>query len=273
MTRRAVTVGLVVCMLAGAGAGAVSAQEVYQPRSGQAGKDVVWVPTPPELVEKMLDMAEVTPKDVVMDLGSGDGRNIIAAARRGATAVGVEFNPDMVELSQRLAKEAGVDGKATFVQGDMYEADVSKASVLALFLLPANLDKLRDKFLAMPPGSRIVLNTFKVTEWEPDATEEVTDCMTWCTAYLVIVPARVEGTWTIEGGGELRLTQKFQVVTGTASLAAGSAEIPKGRLRGDQITLTIGETQYSGRVRGDRIEGTATTGTRKQTWTAIRARP
>lgn len=273
MTRSGFTVVLpLVSTLALVAPGSVAAQEVYEPRSGQAGKDVVWVPTPPELVEKMLDMAEVTPADVVMDLGSGDGRNIIAAARRGAKAIGVEFNPDMVELSSRLAREAGVADKASFVEGDMYEADISGASVLALFLLPANLDKLSDKFLALPPGTRIVLNTFRVTDWEPDATEEVGNgCMTWCTAYLMIVPARVEGRWSIEGGGELRLTQKFQVLAGSATTASGSVEIPNGRMRGDRIALTIGDTVYAGRVRGDRIEGTATTGSRQGTWTAVRA--
>ena len=128
----------------------------FEPTPGQAGKDVVWVPTPPELVEKMLDMAKVTPQDIVMDLGSGDGRNVIAAAKRGARAIGFEFNPDMVALSRRLAQEAGVPDRATFVEGDMFEADISKATVLALFLLPSNLDKLAPKFLALKPGTRIV---------------------------------------------------------------------------------------------------------------------
>ena len=112
------------------------------------------MPTPPELVEKMLDMAQVTPQDIVMDLGSGDGRNIIAAAKRGARAIGVEYNPEMVALSRRLAKEAGVSDRATFIEGDMFEADISKATVLALFLLPSNLDKLAPKFLALKPGTQ-----------------------------------------------------------------------------------------------------------------------
>ena len=140
-------------------------QKPFEPTVGQAGKDVVWVPTPVELVEKMLDMAAVTPQDVVMDLGSGDGRTIIAAAKRGARAVGVEFNPDMVELSRRRAKEAGVADKATFIEGDMFTADISKATVMALFLLPDNLDKLKDKLLALRPGSRLVLNTFGLHGW------------------------------------------------------------------------------------------------------------
>ena len=135
----------------------------YEPTPGQAGKDVVWVPTPQELVEKMLDMAKVTPQDIVIDLGSGDGRNVIAAAKRGARAFGFEFNPEMVALSRRKAQEAGVADRATFIEGDMYEADISKATVLALFLLPSNLDKLAPKFLALRPGTRMVNNTFQVT--------------------------------------------------------------------------------------------------------------
>src|SRR5690606_36409806 len=121
--------------------------------------------------ERMLDMARVTPQDFVMDLGSGDGRNIIAAAKRGARALGVEHNEKMVELARQRAAEAGVSERAQFVQGDMYAADISEASVLALFLLPENLDKLVDKFLALKPGSRIVMNYFTVSGWTPDRTD------------------------------------------------------------------------------------------------------
>ena len=181
----------------------------------------MWVPTPRELVEKMLDMAEVTPEDFVMDLGSGDGRNVIAAARRGARALGVEYNPDLVELSRSLAKEAGVADRATFVQGDMYTADVSQATVLALFLKPENLDKMQEKFLAMKPGTRIVLNTFPVTDWDPDVTETLgPPCSTWCTAMLVIVPARVAGIWQV-GDMQMNLKQDYQVVRGTIGNAEG----------------------------------------------------
>ena len=147
----------------------------FEPYSGQPGKDVIWVPTPPELVEKMLDMARVTPKDYVVDLGSGDGRNVIAAARRGARALGVEYNPDMVALSRRNAAREGVAEKAKFVQGDMFEADISRATVLALFLLPDNMRKLKPKFLALKPGARIVTNGYEIDGWEP---EEVSRMLT-----------------------------------------------------------------------------------------------
>ena len=229
-------------------------QKPFEPTVGQAGKDVVWVPTPPELVEKMMDMAQVGPNDIVMDLGSGDGRNIIAAAKRGATAIGVEFNPDMVELSNRLAKDAGVAGKASFVQGDMYTADISKATVMALFLLPDNLRKLTDKFMALRPGSRLVLNTFAIPDWEADVTETIQgDCVSWCTSLLYIVPAKAGGTWKT-AQGELMLNQAFQNVTGTLTTNGKTVNVT-GKLRGDQITLNAGGTTLSGKINGDRIEG------------------
>src|SRR5688572_30540096 len=180
---------------------AVSPQKPYEPKVGMPGRDAVWVPTTPAMVEKMLDMAKLAPSDVLVDLGSGDGRMVIAAAKRGIRARGVEFTPELVEHSRRLAREAGVADKATFVQGDMYVADISDATVLALFLLPENLDKLKDKFLALEPGSRIVLNTYKITGWEPDVTEVITgDCTSWCTSMLHFVPAKVSGAWRLPQG-------------------------------------------------------------------------
>jgi ubiquinone/menaquinone biosynthesis C-methylase UbiE len=171
--------------------GPAALQEPFKPQVGQKGKDVVWVPTSPALVEKMLDLAKVTADDFVMDLGSGDGRMVIAAAKRGARAVGVEFDPNMVTLSRQLATEAGVADKATFVEGDMFEADISKATVLALFLLPDNLRRLEPKFRDLQPGTRIVVNTFGIPDWNPDATEEITEnCTSWCTAMLYHVPPR-----------------------------------------------------------------------------------
>lgn len=259
--KNVVNVAVVVALLAVATP--VSAQDKpFEPVVGQAGKDVVWVPTPPELVEKMLDMAKVTPQDVVMDLGSGDGRNIIAAAKRGATAIGVEYNPDMVALSNRTAKEAGVADKAHFIEGDMYTADISKATVMALFLLPDNLRKMTEKFLALKPGSRLVLNTFAIPEWEADETETIQgDCASWCTSLLYYVPAKVAGTWKTPQG-ELTLTQEFQVVSGTLT-ANGNTVSVSGKLRGDHLTLNGGGTELVGKVVGDRIEGA--------NWSATRA--
>jgi precorrin-6B methylase 2 len=261
-------IAVVFFLLSAGSAGFASAQSVAAPTPGQPGKDVVWVPTSPELVEKMLDMAEVTSSDFVIDLGSGDGRNVIAAAKRGARALGVEYNPDLVELSRQRAEAAHVSDKATFVRGDMYAADVSQATVLALFLTPEVLDRMTDKFLAMKPGARIVLNTFPITEWEPDATETIgAPCKAWCTAVLVIVPAHVEGTWK-SGDTQMTLRQDYQFVSGTL----GGQRVT-GRLRGVHITLKSENTEYSGDVSADRIEGTATREGRQTPWIAVRSQP
>jgi SAM-dependent methyltransferase len=251
----------------------VVAQQVVEPTIGQAGKDAVWVPTSAEMVEKMLDVAKVTPQDFVVDLGSGDGRTIIAAAKRGARALGVEYNEDLVELSRHRAREAGVADNATFAQGDMFEADISKATVLALFLLPENLARLRDKFLALPPGTRIVLNTLGIPEWEPDSRDVlVGDCVSWCTALLHIVPAKVAGSWEL-ASGELNLEQKFQMVSGTLSSSSGAAApVSDGRLLADQISFKVAGEEYTGRITGDRIEGTAISSGNKRSWTATRRR-
>ena len=242
----------------------------YEPTVGQAGKDVVWVPTTPEMVEKMLDMGKITPQDVVMDLGSGDGRLIIAAAKRGARAIGVEYTAEMVDLSRQRAKEAGVADRASFIQGDMYEADISKATVMALFLLPHNLEKLRDKLFNLTPGSRIVLNTYKIPGWEPDESDTMEgNCSSWCTVMIHYVPAKVAGTWQLGGGsGQITLTQDFQMVTGELVMGANRTPITAGKLKGEEITFTAGSVEYTGRVTGTRMEGTY--GPNKTRWSAER---
>ena len=249
---------------------AVAAQPsaAYEPKSGQPGKDVVWVPTPDNLVEKMLDIAELTPRDFVIDLGSGDGRAVIAAARRGVPALGVEYDDKLVELARERAAEAGVAGKARFVQGDMYEADISRASVLILFLLEDNLDRLAPKFLAMPPGSRIAINTYTVSGWTPDRTERIDkNCDVWCTAHLYIVPAKADGSWRL-GEGTLTLRQNFQMLHGTMTRRGELSQISDGRLRGDRISFSIDGVRYEGRVAGDKIMGEAG----GKSWTASRVR-
>ncbi len=235
----------------------------YEPEVGQEGKDVVWVPTPQAVVDKMLDMAKVTPQDFVIDLGSGDGRTVITAAKRGARALGIEYNPDMVELSRRNAASAGVGDKAAFAQADLFESDFSKATVITMFLLPSINMQLRPKILDLKPGTRIVSNTFTMEDWEADETVTVTDgCGTnWCTALFWIVPAKVEGTWQLPQG-DLKLTQRFQTVTGTL----GSTPISDGRLRGDEITFNAGKVKYTGRVNGNVIRGTLAGG---GSWTAM----
>jgi precorrin-6B methylase 2 len=233
----------------------------FEPTVGQAGKDVVWVPTPQALVEKMLDMAKVTPQDFVMDLGSGDGRTVITAAKRGARARGVEFNPKMVELSRHNAAEAGVKN-AEFVQGDLFEADLSQATVITMFLLPDINLKLRPKILDLKPGTRIVTNTFTMGDWEADQTERIEDdCVSWCTALLWIVPAKVDGDWKA-ANETLHLSQQYQMLTGTL----GSQPISNGKMNGSEITFSVGTTKYTGTVSGRTIQGTAG----GRAWTASR---
>ena len=185
----------------------------FEPQVGQDGKDVIWVPTPQALVDKMLDMAKVTSKDYVIDLGSGDGRTVITAAKRGSKALGIEYNPDMVELSKRNAAKEGVSDKASFMKADLFESDFSQAQVITMFLLSSINLKLRPKILDLKPGTRIVSNTFDMGDWKPDEDATIPGCNSWCTAHLWIVPAKVEGTWTFPQG-ELTLRQTYQLIMG-----------------------------------------------------------
>ena len=242
------------------------------PEVGREGKDVVWVPSPDPLVDKMLELGGVTERDVLMDLGSGDGRLVIAAATRGARAVGIEYDPEMVELSRSTAAAAGVGDRATFVSADLFETDLSPATVITMFLLPELNMRLRPKLLELAPGTRIVSNTWDMEDWAADVTEVIDPCPGFCTALLWIVPARVAGTWRLDDG-ELVLEQQFQVVSGTLRNASGTTAIEDGRLRGAELTFRAGGASYTGRVRGDRVAGDADDGTRRFGWHARRTAP
>ena len=252
---------------------AQQAQQVktFQPEVGQAGKDVVWVPTPQVLVDKMLDMAKVTPSDYVVDLGSGDGRTVITAAKRGARALGIEYNPDMVELSIGNAAKEGVGDKAKFMKADLFETDFSQATVVTMFLLPDINLKLRPKILEMRPGTRVVSNSFSMGDWEADETYTVEEgCTSWCTALFWIVPAKVDGKWRL-GSGELTLTQEFQMLQGTFASNGKSMPISEARMRGDQITFSANGAVYTGRLKAGTMAGTVQTGNGQTTWSAVRA--
>jgi SAM-dependent methyltransferase len=257
--------------------------EKYRPHSGQEGKDVIWVPTPQALVERMLDMAKLTPKDIHYDLGSGDGRTVIAAAKRGARATGVEFNPEMVALSERAARREGVADKARFINGDIFKVDFTDATVVTLYLLPSLNLKLRPTLLRMKPGTRIVSHAFSMDDWRPDQTDNVEGR----TAYLWIVPASVEGTWRWEmaGGGsrayELALRQQYQQVDGLVRLDGKPGQVRNVKLHGDTIGFTINEPSgnnstvsrdFTGRVNGNRMEGTVklSNGAGETKWSASR---
>ena len=262
---------------------AAAQDKEYTPHVGQEGKDVIWVPTPQALVEKMLDMAKLTPKDIHYDLGSGDGRTVITAAKRGAQAFGVEFNPDMAKLAERNAAREGVADRTKFINGDIFQTDFSKATVITLYLLPSLNLKLRPTLLKMKPGTRVVSHAFSMDDWQPDQTENVEGR----TAYLWIVPAAVEGTWrwNVTPGqkeAELTLRQQFQNVEGLVRLDNGKmGQLRNVKLVGDLLTFSVleitgysGSTRrdYTGRVSGDTIQGAFRIGDGSEVkWTAHRA--
>ena len=233
----------------------------FEPKVGQPGKDVIWVPTPESLVERMLDMARVTAQDFVVDLGSGDGRTVIAAAKRGAKALGIEYNPDMVALSRANAEKAGVADRATFVQGDVFASDFSQATVVTMYLLPSLNLKLRSTLLAMKPGTRVVSHAFNMGDWDADETATVNGY----AAYLWIVPAKVQGRWQATGPSgtfELTLGQTYQKITGKVSGSGLTPGVADPILQGDRIEFTLVDTggrfvKFRGTVKGDVMEGTA----------------
>jgi hypothetical protein len=217
----------------------------------------------------MLDMAKLTANDYLMDLGSGDGRTVITAAKRGARATGIEYNPDMVELSKRNAEKEGVAGRAEFRKADLFETDFTQASVITMFLLPDINVRLRPKILDMKPGTRVVSNTFTMAEWEADETSTVSEANGYYrTALLWIVPAKVEGTWK-SAQGDLELKQAFQKINGSVKTGNGPVML-NGRLRGDEIRFTAGGAEFTGRVDGNVIEGTVSSGGKTSAWKATR---
>ncbi len=240
------------------GGSAIAQQKPFEPQVGQAGKDVVWVPSPDGLVVAMLDMAKVTKADYLVDLGSGDGKTVIAAAKRGVKALGIEYNPDMVALSRKNAAAAGVTSLATFTNGDIFQTDFSSATVVTMFLLPSLNVRLRPTLLDMKPGTRIVSNSFDMGDWEPDQSAGAKgECTSYCRAMLWVIPAKVEGNWKL-GDGQLVLQQKYQMLTGTL----GGTAISDAKMNGDTITFKVGARTYSGRVTGNSMKGTGWAATR-----------
>ena len=276
---RAAAAALLVATAAGAfvlyGANPAVRAAQDQPAVGQDGKDVEWVPTPEALIETMLDMAELRADDVLMDLGSGDGRLVIEAARRGARAIGVEYDAELVALSRERAADAGMSGQVTFLQADLFQIDLTEATVITLFLLPDLNLRLRPTLLDLAPGTRIVSNTWDMGDWAADETIQLDPCPGFCTALLWIVPARIAGAWTTEDGEyTFRFDQQFQVATGTLhQQGGGTLPLNEVALTGDALTARADGVLYRGLVDGDTITGTATTGGRQSAWTVTRAGP
>jgi hypothetical protein len=243
----------------------VAAQDKkFEPHVGQAGKDVVWVPTPDEVVDRMLTMAQVGPNDFHMDLGSGDGKIVIAAAKRGARSLGIEYNPDMVKLATENAQKAGVTGRASFRRADIFQTDFSQATVITLYLLPSLNIKLRPQILQMRPGTRVVSHSFTMEDWEPDEVSS----MDGRRAYFWVVPANVMGTWALEVAGQksdLTLEQTFQKINGYVALGPVHGGVRDARLSGANIAFTFVDAKgvkrdFSGKVNDRQMSGTFTDG-------------
>ncbi|HET9041789.1 MAG TPA: class I SAM-dependent methyltransferase [Burkholderiales bacterium] len=275
LARRTVAV-LALAAFAATAAAQAQKKEDFTPQVGQAGKDVIWVPTPEELVERMLRMAQTTPNDFVIDLGSGDGRIAIAAAKKfNARSMGIEYNPDMVEVSNRNAAKEGVAGKARFVKADIFESDFSQATIITMYLLPGLNLKLRPKLLDMKPGTRIVSHQFNMDDWQPD---EVTN-IDGRRAYFWLIPAKVAGTWRFQSGSDgldVTLEQKYQTLEGTVKLGTVNAGLRDARLAGDKISFAFVDQggvrrDFTGKVSGNTMEGTMKLETGPESrWTATK---
>lgn len=261
-------------------AGTAAQQSDFKPYVGQQGKDVVWVPTPDEVVDRMLTMAQTKPEDFVIDLGAGDGKIAIAAAKKfGARSMGVEYNPDMVAFAQKNAQAAGVAGKAQIVHGDIFATDFTQATVLTMYLLPSLNMKLRPQILAMRPGTRVVTHAFNMEDWEPDESSDVDGRR----VYFWVVPANVAGRWAMElsGGGtseklSINFDQKFQRIEGVAYLGSLLAGLRETRLSGFRISFAYVDGRgvrrdFAGRVTGATMEGSyRTDGGQEGRWTAAK---
>ena len=266
----------VVAALLLATAGAACAQADFKPYVGQQGKDVVWVPTPDEVVDRMLTMAQTKPADFVVDLGAGDGKIAIAAAKKfGAKSMGVEYNPDMVKLGQKNAQAAGVAGKAQIVHGDIFATDFTQATVLTMYLLPSLNMRLRPQILAMRPGTRVVTHAFNMEDWEPDESSDVDGRR----VSFWVVPATVAGRWALEFSGEkvsLNFEQKFQRIEGVAYLGPVLAGLRETHLSGFKISFAYVDAKgvrrdFSGRVTGSSMDGSfRTDGGQEGRWTAAK---
>ena len=264
---------LMLCLSIAAGCAIATYQQEYEPQYNQWGKDVAWWPTSQVLLDKMLDMAKVTSEDFVIDLGSGDGRTVITAAKRGARALGIEYNPNLVALSKRNAAKENVGERAQFVEGDLFESDFSQATVITMFLSDTLNLRLRQRILNLKPGTRVLSTSFTMGEWKPDETvsvEENKGCSSYCTALLWIVPAKVEGTWKLLEG-EITFTQRFQRFSGTFKSGSNNVAIKNGQLSGDLISFSIGDANYTGRVNGDTMEGIYESGGITTKWKTTKA--
>ena len=242
--------------------GTTLGDDKYQPSVGQSGKDVIWVPTNDAVADAMLKAANVGPNDLVFDLGAGDGKIAIAAAKNyGARSVGIEYNKDMAALATRNAERAGVSDKVKIIHGDIFVEDFSKANVLTMYLLPDLNLKLRPTILKMAPGTRVATNSFNMGDWEPDQVIGTG----YTQGYFWVVPGNAAGKWTIKGidGGQgdvLELTQRYQKVGGTFTIKGKSQPILGGVLTGNRLKFSFVDQNGQSRIFDVEIKGNAFTG-------------
>ena len=275
--QRLFTLAAIAALLSGPGP-ALAQSKDYQPQVGQQGKDVIWVPTPDEVVDRMLTMAQAKPSEYVVDLGAGDGKIAIAAAKKfGARSLGIEYDPAMAKHAQGNVEKAGVADKARILQGDIFATDFKSATVVTMYLLPALNLKLRPTILAMKPGTRIVSHSFTMEDWEADETSS----MDGRRMFFWLVPASVQGNWKVSlaGGGEafdVTLEQRFQKLEGNVNLGPILGGLRETRLSGANIGFTIVDPagvrrSYSGTVNGTTMEGSvrADNGAEGR-WSAVR---
>jgi SAM-dependent methyltransferase len=245
---------------------AISATALAQ-SSERPTLDVPYVPTPPEVVERMLQMADVRAGDYVIDLGCGDGRIAIAAAKRGAKALGVDIDPARIEDANENARKEDMIGKVSFRRQNLFETEIGEASVITMYLLTAINLKLRPRLLELKAGTRIVSHAFELGEWRPDEIAQVG----FRHAYLWIVPAKVGGRWRMQAGGEtltLKLDQTFQRITGQIETGGKTVAVTGGKLNGAEIDFTLADGRtLKGRVDGNRMQSLPGT----TSWQATRA--
>jgi hypothetical protein len=257
----AAVIGSVALVATSAHADRAKCDRDFKPQVGQAGKDVVWVPTPDELVAKMLSMAKVTPQDIVYDLGAGDGKIAIAAGKKGATAVGIEYNPQMAKLAQCYAEAEGLANRVKIINGDIFKEDFSRATVVTMYLLPDLNIRLRPTILDMRPGTRVTSHQFTMGDWEADETAQ----FDFRTAYLWIVPAKVDGAWTLREQGGTNAThsvdfkQTYQKLSGEVTSGA-TRQTVEGTLRGDEITVKFSDERGLRRTMNGTVAGNQLTG-------------
>jgi SAM-dependent methyltransferase len=246
-------------------------EKEFPPRRGQAGKDVIWWPTQDGLVSRMLKMAKVMPNDLVYDLGAGDGRIAITAAKQfGARAIGIEYEEPLVLLGRCLAEAAGVADRVELKKGDIFQSDFSDATVVTLYLLQELNLRLRPTLLNMKPGTRVLSHDFTMDDWEPD--DRVAD--EFGEAYLWIVPAKVAGTWTFRGprtedAFTVSLEQTFQRLRG----AAGNEPLKNAKLRGSRVEFAFANVRVVGEVENDRIQAKVTRDGKTSAYVGSRSAP